>query len=193
MDKISANIRTHVHKGDNHKLMRAEKVPGVLYGMKNPNLLVEFSNMDLDQLFKNSGEHGVISVELGNVNELVIIKEVQREPLTGRIRHIDLQRINMLNPIKTKVPIVLKGEEYFRDSGTILQQQLSEVEIECTPANIPRIIYADVSILNQKRNLTLGDLEISSEISILNNINTTVVTVNNLKAPVVEVVEQQLV
>ena len=94
---------------------------------------------------------------------------------------MDLQIIDHSKIIKTKVPVVLRGEGYFKNSGAILQQQVNQVEVECTPDRLPRNIYVDVSHLDNKHRITVGDLEVGEEISILNNPQSTVVSLTYSK------------
>lgn len=180
-DMLNANIRLNASKGENNRLRIRGKVPAVLYGMKNPNILVEFGEMELCRVLNTTGEHGIVKVNLSGRTEDAIIKEVQRDPLTRRITHMDLQRIDNSKTIKAKVPVLIKGDEYFKNSGTIVQQQVNAVEVECTPDKLPRQIYADVSKLKNKHRITIGDLEIGEEISILDNPLSTVVTINYSK------------
>lgn len=178
---LNANIRLHASKGENTRLRVRGKVPAVLYGMKDPNLLVEFAEMDICKVLNVTGEHGVVKVNLSGKSENALIKEIQRDPVTRRITHMDLQRIDGNKVIKARVPIVIKGEEYFKNSGTIVQQQVNEVEVECTPDKLPKHIYADVSNLGSRHRITIGDLEIGEEISILNNPLSTVVSLSYSK------------
>lgn len=178
---LNANIRLHQTKGENNRLRNRGKVPAVIYGMKDPNMLVEFGEMELAHVLKQKGEHGVVKVNVSGKLEDAIIKEVQRDPVTRRITHIDLQRLDGNQVIKARVPIVLRGEQYYKNSGTIVQQQVNEVEVECTPDKLPKCIYADVSGLEKKQKLTIGDLEIGSEISVLDNPLATVVSLTYSK------------
>lgn len=178
---LYANIRLHATKGENNRLRSRSKIPAVLYGLKDPNMLVEFGEMELTRVLNSTGEHGVVKVNISGKPEDAIIKEVQRDPVTRRITHMDLQRINSNQIIKSRVPIVLKGDEYFKNSGTIVQQQVNEVEVKCTPDKLPKHIYADVSRLGNKHRITIADLEIGEEISILSNPLSTVVSLTYSK------------
>lgn len=173
-------------KGDSRRIRKEGGIPGIIYGLKNPNMLVEFSEMELFQVISKTGEHGAIKVNLDGKEEEVIIKEVQRNPVTRRINHIDLQRINPNIRIQSRVPVVIRGEEYFKNSGIVIQQQVNEIEVSALPSNLPNYITADVSKLKAKDRITIADLEVSEEISILNNPTMTVVTLANIKSTLAE-------
>lgn len=174
-------------KGDSKRIRKQGKIPGIIYGLKNPNLLVEFSEMELFQIITKTGEHAALKVNLDGKEEEVLIKEVQRNPVTRRISHIDLQRIDPNIRIQSKVPILIKGEEYFKNSGVVIQQQLNEVEVIALPNQLPNYIVADISKLKAKERITIGDLEVSEEISVLNNPNMTVLTLANAKEAPAEI------
>lgn len=178
---LNANIRPHASKGESHRLREHGRIPGNLYGMHMQNMLVEFAEMDVMNVLHNAGEHGVLKVNLGGSQENVLIKEVQRDPVSRKITHIDMQRVNNNEKIRARVPIMLQGEEYYRNSNTIVQQQVNEVEVECTPDKLPKYIVADVSALGGKHRISVGDLEVGAEISILNNPTSTVVSVTYSK------------
>lgn len=180
-NELNGNIRSHNSKGDNHRLREKGIIPGVIYGLRNPSLLVEFSEMELHHILSEVGDHGTLRVKVGNRENNVIIKEIQRDPVTNRINHIDLQRVENSTKVRTKVPIVLKGENYFRNSGTIIQQQVKKLDVEGVPSKLPRYIVADVTNLTGRNRVMVSDLEVSEEISILNNPNSVVVSLANTK------------
>lgn len=183
---LNVNIRGHESKGENHRLRSSGKIPGILYGLKNPAMLVEFGEMELGKVLNTTGEHGVVNVNLSGKCEIAVIKEVQRDPVTRKITHMDFQRIDNTQKIKTKIPVVLRGEEYYKNSGTIVQQQVNQIEVECTPDHLPKHVYVDISQLSNKHRITVGDIEIGEEISILSNPLSTVVTLTYSKNTVTE-------
>lgn len=168
-------------KGESRRIRKEGRIPGIIYGLKNSNMMVEFGEMELFQVISKTGEHGAIKVNVNGREEEVIIKEVQRNPVTRRINHIDLQRIDPSKKILSRVPVVIRGEEYFKNSGIVIQQQVNDVEVIALPNQIPNYIIADISHLKAKDRITVADLEVSSEISILNSPNITVVTLASAK------------
>ncbi|TDT46096.1 50S ribosomal protein L25 [Fonticella tunisiensis] len=180
-NSLSANIRTHISKGENHRLRSSGRIPGVIYGLKNPNFNVEFAQMELLGVLNSEGEHAILDVNVNGHREKAMIKEVQRHPVTRKIMHIDLQRIDEGGKIHAKVPLRIVGEESIRGRGAIAQLQLDQVEVECAPDKLPRYITADISNLPTGGRITLGDLEIAEEIAIGGDPNTVVASITYIK------------
>lgn len=185
-DMLHGSISSRQTKGDTHKLRMNGRIPGIIYGYKNPNLLVEFGELELNKVINTKGEHGRMNVDIKGDNLDVIIKEVQRDPVTERINHIDLLMIDQNRRVQTRVPVVIKGEEHFKDSDVIFQQQLNEVHVIGMPDNLPKYIKVDVSKLSKKKSFKVADIEVAEEISILNNPEMTVVSLIKAKRPRVE-------
>lgn len=180
-DMLHGSISSRQTKGDTHKLRMNGRIPGVIYGYNNPSMLVEFGELELNKLINTKGEHGRLNVDIKGDNLDVIIKEVQRDPVSERINHIDLQRIDKNRRVQTRVPVIIKGEEHFKDSDLILQQQLNEVDVICMPDSLPKYIKIDISKLSSKKSFKVADIEAAEEISILNNPEMTVVSLINAK------------
>lgn len=180
-DMLHGSISSRQTKGDTHKLRMNGRIPGVIYGHNNPNMLVEFGELELNKVINTKGEHGRLNVDIKGDNLDVIIKEVQRDPVSDRINHIDLQMIDNNRRVMTRVPVIIRGEEHFKDSDVIFQQQLNEVDVICMPDNLPKYIKIDVSKLSKKKSFKVADIEVAEEISILNNPEMTVVSLTNAK------------
>lgn len=180
-NNVSAQQRQGTTKGSNHRLRNAGKVPGNIYGLNLRNMNVEFGQLELFQALSEIGEYGVVEVDLNGKREKTIIKELQRDPITRKIVHIDLQRVDPNKKVHTHIPVVLKGEDMLNQHDAIVQRQLDDVEVECTPTNIPKYVTVDVSIMHPGQRITYGDVELSGEISIVGDKNTIIATISKRK------------
>lgn len=178
---LHGDIREHHSKGDNHRLRSKGRIPGVVYGMKQASMLVEFAELDVSHVLDKIGEHGIVDLDINGRNQKSMIKEVQRDPVTRKIIHIDLQRVNENEKVRLSVPIVIKGEDIIRNMDLITQIQKNEVEVECTPDKLPKYITVDVSSMKPHQRLTVKDIEFSNEISILDEPDTIILSVNYIK------------
>ncbi|EYE89470.1 50S ribosomal protein L25 [Fervidicella metallireducens AeB] len=181
LNTLHGNMRDCASKGNNHRLRNSGRIPAVVYGLNNPNLLVEFGELEVHDVIKKTGEHGIVELDLNGAKEKVMLKEVQRHPITKEIVHMDFQRINSSEKVHAKVPIVIKGEERISKNGAIAQIQINEVEVECTPDALPRYFTADLSKVPIGGRFTVGDLEVAEEISVLNDYNTIIASVSYIK------------
>ena len=87
-----------------------------------------------------------------NKERIVVIKEIQRNPVKDSLVHVDFNEISLTETLKVKVPLAAKGEAVgVKQEGGVLQQVMWEVEVECLPTNIPDKIEVDII------NLKIGD------------------------------------
>jgi len=119
----------------------------------------------------------VVNGDTGVNKHVVMIKDLQRDPLRGTIVHADLCKVSMEEKLHTTAPVILKGEARGQKSGGILQTGVREVEIECLPLNIPESILVDITELGIGENLTVADIAVSVDFRILTDPETLLVTI----------------
>lgn len=179
---LHANIRQKVSKGENHRLRNQGRIPGVIYGLNTGNYNVEFAQEEIFHVINISGGSAIVDVDVNGSNHKVMLKEVQRDPLTRKITHIDLQRVDNTHKVHAKVPVVVRGEDRLKGMGAMAQIQLDNIEVECTPDKLPRQIIADISRLDVGQKLTVAQLEIAEEIAVLNDPNTIIAAITYIRS-----------
>jgi len=143
-----------------HKLRASGRIPAILYGKKiNKSVSLEDKSMRM-LLRKASGTSSLLRLlgEEGE-DELVLIKDMQMDPIKNSILHIDFVQVNRGEDLQTKIPLTLNGEaEGVKTEGGILEVLVNEVEIRCRPSNLPSQIELDISNLALGENLQIKDL-----------------------------------
>jgi large subunit ribosomal protein L25 len=102
---------------------------------------------------------------------------VQRDPVTGRLIHVDFAPVNMQERIEVTVPLHVVGESPGSEEGGVLQQVAYEVRIESLPGDIPQELTIDVSSLGMGENLTLADLTLPEGVTLISEPEEVAVTV----------------
>ena len=142
------------------KLRFAGRIPAVLYG-KDLNKSFSIDDREMRILLRQaSGTTSLLRLlgEKGE-DELVLIKELQTDPIKNSILHIDFVQVNRGEDLQTKIPLVLSGEaEGVKTEGGILEVLANEVEVRCRPSNLPTQIDLDISELLLGENLQIKDL-----------------------------------
>lgn len=142
------------------KLRFAGRIPAVLYG-KDVNKSFSIDDREMRILLRQaSGTTSLLRLlgEKGE-DELVLIKELQTDPIKNSILHIDFVQVNRGEDLQTKIPLVLNGEaEGVKTEGGILEVLANEVEVRCRPSNLPSQIDLDISELALGGNLQIKDL-----------------------------------
>ena len=174
-------------KGVARKLRRHGLIPAILYGEGEPVLLTVVPRGLLRVLGTAVGENVILNLTIvdgGELSRKAMVKEIQRDPVTGAFLHVDFLAISMERPIEVEVPVELSGVATgVKDKGGILRQILREVEVRCLPGAIPDKILLDVSQLDIGDALHVKDLTIPGGVELLTDPEQVVVTV---LAPVVE-------
>ena len=161
----------------------AGKVPGVIYGAKEPAIAVEVDPKQITRiLHSDSGHNTIFDLEIGSGKTKAMIVDWQYEPIKGKLMHIDLKRIAMDKAMRVKVPILLEGIPVgVKMQGGILDQVLREVEIECLPGDIPSHLDIDVTGLELHGIIHISDLPHSGSIKFLGEETATVAHVTIIK------------
>ncbi|MCF0148676.1 MAG: 50S ribosomal protein L25 [Clostridium sp.] len=177
MNSLNLNKRDESIPNNAKKLRREGKVPGILYGKKINEFLFEVGELELCREISKNGEHGVISFGLNGEDYQALIKDVQRDPVTHKIIHLDLEELDENKKITSNVPIYYEGEGYLNKKGMVLQKEKDSVKIECTANNLPKYIKININDSNNGYVYRAGDLEVASELSIIDDLNTVIASV----------------
>ena len=157
---LKAEERKGLGKNGVKKLRKEGYTPGVIYGPRYEAKGIQTKTKELNRILMQQGFQGTVNLEIDGQIVPAIIKEVQNDMMSRNVVHVDFQHLSQDEKIKLSVPIVLKGREKVEGSDKIIQQQLSNLEIQCYPKDIPEEIEADAEILAKGEALTVGDLEI---------------------------------
>lgn len=183
-------------KGKEHcrKLRREGRVPAVIYGHGFDPLPVSLVEKEFRALLRREkGIHGLLSLRVeGDGEHMVLIKEIQKDPIKDHLLHVDFQRVKADEAISAVVPLKLVGEPRGVRAGGLLQHFLYEVQIQCLPKDLPEEIVVDISRLNVKESLRVSDLPRLEGIRYLNSPEEVVVSITpkRVRAGVRAVVEE---
>ena len=166
---VTAESRTESGKNANRRLRVKGLIPGVVYGAKKETLPVSVSPKDIGAVLQSaSGENTLFDLDLRGSRRKVILKEAQREPLKGRLLHVDFYEVALDKRIEVKVPIEIVGVPVgVKTQGGILDFVTRELEIECLPTEIPDKIAVDVTALELGKHVRVSDLQIPERITVL--------------------------
>lgn len=162
--QLNAKVRTGTGKGAARKIRQNGGVPGILYGERQDPVLVEFECREFLRLVKgHTISNLIVDFMVSGESESVktLIREVQVDPLTLEVVHVDLNRISMTERLEVEVPVIVTGMPVgVKEYGGILQHAVRSLLIKCLAANIPDQITVDVSQLMIGDSLHVSDLSI---------------------------------
>jgi large subunit ribosomal protein L25 len=163
-------------------LRREGLTPANLFGHNIEPLPLQCNTVKLKHILAQAGRTGIVNLKLDDSNEPrnVMVREVQIEPRTGELLHVDLYQISMEETIRVEVPIVLVGEApALKTKENFLAHELNSLTIECLPNKIPSRIEVDLSVLiESEQAIHVEDISLGDGITILNNPEQPVVRVS---------------
>jgi len=183
--------RERTGKGVAGKLRRAGKVPAVVYGGHRDPVAIEVDRKVVSELIQKS-EHGIRSVFLLKMTGTeqqrhAMIKDVQIDPISRKMTHIDFVRVAMDEKVRLTIPVHLNGTAIGVKEGGLLDFQIRDLHVECLPNAIPDSIEVDISPLAHHQYFRVSDLKLPEGVKVLDDPDRVVVGVTHARAEVAEV------
>lgn len=180
-EKVVATKRTVTGKAVKH-LRKEGIVPGNMYGKNLESVTLQLPLKEFSDVYKKVHETGLINLEIDGETHPVLIHHVQVHPMTYAPIHADFFKVNLKEKVKATIPIVGVGEpKAVTDKIGVLLQPLLEVEIEALPADLPEHIEVNVeNLVNIDDRITLEQVTVSSEVTILAELTETVFRIGEL-------------
>ena len=178
--KLTAKTRLQTGGSVSKKLKRQGLVPAVVYGAKNEPQTLQLAARDIKTLLSHAiGENILVELEIegdaGKSNRMALIQEVQHEPLSGDVVHVDFHAVNMNEALRTSVPVEPTGEPNgVKNFGGLLEQSLRSLEVECLPKDLPERITVDVSALNIGDSIHVKDIPLPPGVTAMEDADLTV-------------------
>ena len=171
---LEAKEREGRGKNDARRLRAQGMVPAVLYGDGGGagSTVLAVPAKVVDYTLQHVGDNALYDLKLGGQDDATVrVVDVQRNPVSGRLVHVDLAPVNMRERIVITVPLTVAGVE---DSpgvseGGVLDQVAYDVEVESLPGDIPQGLTLDVSSLQIGDNLTLADVELPEGVELISD------------------------
>ena len=185
---IKAQKREQLGKNACHRLRREGRVPAVIYGEGADSQPLIVDKKDFLAILKSeSGENTLFKV--GFEAELLdaMIKDLQTDPATDELLHVDLIRISMDKAIRVSVNVLLKGEPVgVKAEGGFVDFITRQVEVECLPKDIPESLDLDISQLHLHQSAKIADLAAPAGVKLMGEPNQVLVIIELPKEEVVK-------
>jgi large subunit ribosomal protein L25 len=170
METVNLKAVVREETGRRARALRVSgKIPAVLYG-HGENLNLSFDQKEFNKIFKEAGSSTIVTLKIeGREPIKTLILEPQYDPLTDRIIHADLYKVNMKEEIRTEIPLVFIGESAaVRDLEGNLITSKDTIEVKCLPDNLVSEIEVDISSLNTfDDSIKISDLIVPEGIEVL--------------------------
>jgi large subunit ribosomal protein L25 len=160
---IVAEFREDVGKGASRRLRRDGKVPAVIYGGHREPASLTVQQAELLHATENeSFFSSILEIKIGkDLTQQAVVRDMQRHPFKPVIMHIDFLRVSAEEVLRISVPIHYIGEDISpagKASGVVIQHQVTDVEIEALPRNIPEFLPVDLSAMDAGDSVMLSSI-----------------------------------
>jgi large subunit ribosomal protein L25 len=172
------------------RLRREGWVPGVIYGGDAEPVAIQIEVLTLNRTLAHSG--AILDLAIGGETDSVLVKDLQRHPVTGAPVHVDFLRVRMDEKIATTIFVELTGGEDAPGAkeGGVLEQVTREINIEALPRDIPDGLTLDVSTMEMNDTLTLSTVTAPNGVTFLDDPEETVLA--TMTPPRLEVEEEEI-
>ena len=185
IETIVVTKREKVGKSASRSLRKTGLVPATIYGLNEPAVSITISPKVVARvLASETGMNSMLHLqrEGTDIKRHVIIKDVQRDPVTSRLAHVDFMRVDPTHKVRIHVPIVLKGTPVGVKEGGLLDFVHRTIEVECLPGFIPGHIDVNVDHLKVGDSVRLDDIQLDSHLTVLGDAHNVLCSVHGQKA-----------
>ena len=168
--KLVVQNRSILGSAEARRLRRQGLIPGILYGQEKP-VAISIPERDLrTALTGEGGANAVLDVVVeGGKAHASVLKEYQRDAVRGSISHVDLQEVRLDQPIHATVPLQLVGEAAGTKEGGVLNQVVTELNVEALPMEVPASVEYDISALRIGDSAHLSDVALPAGVTLLDD------------------------
>ena len=192
---LTAEERTTLGKSFNRNLRRSGSIPGVVYGGKDLPKKISILEKEIVKAVQVPGfATQVLKISLSGKNVDVVVKEIQRHPITSRVMHADFMRVDPDSKITLIVPIRTINDDTcvgVKVNGGQVNHLINDIEIICLASNLPEYLEIDVQEMDIGDSVSLSKINLPDgvEISLLvqgEERDQTVVSVTETREMIIE-------
>lgn len=160
---LSVAPRGQTGRSASRRLRKANRVPAILYGKHTKPESLSIDGPEFVRLLKVVGDRAVlIQLQHGEKAEkaLSFLQEVQRDPITDKYLHVDLQEVKADEKFEIRVPVHLVGESFgVKNQSGVLEIATHALRIRVFPKDLPEAITVDVTDLKVGETFKVGSLK----------------------------------
>ena len=167
---IQATSRKDEGKGASRRLRHAGQVPAVVYGGKSEPRSIQLEHEKTWLASQNEWFYSsILDLEVDGKVENVLLRDLQRHPYKQRILHIDFQRVDAKQTLRTSVPLhFVNGEKSpaGKTAGVVIMHELTQVEVSCLPKDLPGNIEVDLADLKPGDTIHLSSVKLPAGVEL---------------------------
>lgn len=159
--KTRLNLARRETIGKKVRALRREGIiPANIYGHNVDSVPVQLSAEELKQLLRHHSRNEIIYVQIEGEERPTFVRDVQRNPVSDQIVHVDFMQISLTEKVRLEVPVHFSGvAPAVSTYGGIVTHALTSVLVEALPTSVPSAIDIDIGQLTEiGQSIHVGDL-----------------------------------
>jgi len=186
VEQIELHVSTRKLMGKKSRFLRRQGITPVhLFGYDTEPMALQCETVQLKQVLRTAGKTKLVEIRVDKHKKPrnVVVREVQKDAISGQLIHVDFFQVSLEEKIKVEVPVVLVGEApALKVKTNMMAHDLAAVEVECLPDRIPETIQVDVSVLvEDDQSIQVKDLVLGEGVVALTNPEQVVVRIASLQ------------
>jgi len=183
---LEVETRSGTGTGPNRRLRATGRVPANVYGLNLDSYAISVDPRRVEELLRSgSGRNTILTLAMKGAGDSrdVMIREIQRDPFTDGLRHVDFMRLDAKRKMQAKIPVNIVGiSEGTKNEGGVLDFINREVTVLCLPTAIPEHVDADVTELHVGQHLEVKDLKLPDDVEMVDDPSMVLVVIAQPKA-----------
>ncbi len=171
--KVELNVSPRPVLGKKVKRLRREGIiPANVYGRALDSVAIQVVRDDLVRVVRSAGRNEIIYLRLdGEEPRPTFVRQIQRNPVTDAILHVDFYQISLAEKVRIEVPLALVGTAPAEQThGGTLLHSLDSITVEGLPTDIPSVIEVEVSGLEEiDASIHVGELSVPDQVTVLSD------------------------
>lgn len=168
--EIKVERRTDEGKGASRRLRRSGKIPAIVYGGELAPVNIQLDHEPVWLASQHEWFYSsILDLSLNGDIQKVLLRDIQRHPYKQLIMHLDFQRVNEKETLRTSVPLHFVNEDKSpagKSAEVVVTHELKEITVECLPSDLPEVIEVDLSELKVGDIVYLSDLNLPKGVEI---------------------------
>jgi large subunit ribosomal protein L25 len=178
---LRALLREQIRRGETRKIRQRGDIPAVVYGKQVPPRWITLDGVQFRRA--HVGNHGLVRLQIQGDGEVhAMIQEVQRDPITQAVLHVDFHAVSLSEPVESTVSVILNGLEKVEKRGGMIQQQVREIRVRCLPTDVPEYILLDISHLEIGGRIDCSQIDLPPNVELRSDPDEVVVNVVSPRA-----------
>ncbi|MCL6431269.1 MAG: 50S ribosomal protein L25 [Anaerolineae bacterium] len=174
MEQITLTAQPRTVTGKQvRQLRRQGLIPAVVYGHRTEPTPLTIEERELRQVLQRAGGNQLIRLQVGDdqTTRMVLLREVQRDPIKRRLLHVDLYEVVMTERIRAEIPVAFTGASPAVQRGEgLLHHGIEAIEVECLPGDLlPHIEVSLDQLTEVDQEIRVGDLSLGERIEVLSD------------------------